>query len=72
MLFAFVMGWPANGKTVIKSLPKGTAGFEKEVGKVELLGAGLVTFVQDENGLTVNMPEKKPNDLAYTLKISPK
>jgi hypothetical protein len=37
---------------------------------VELLGHGdKVTWTQDEQGLTVVMPEKKPCDHAITLKI---
>jgi hypothetical protein len=46
--------------------------FPREVAKVELLGAGPVTFARDASGLVVNMPEKKPNDYAYALKVTPK
>jgi len=40
--------------------------------KVELLGTGTLTFTRDASGLVVTLPEKKPNDYAYTLKITPK
>jgi alpha-L-fucosidase len=71
-LYAFVMGWPAGGKAVIKTLAKGGAAFPKDIAKVELLGAGAVAFTHDAAGLTINLPDKKPNDYAYGFKITPK
>jgi alpha-L-fucosidase len=70
-VYAFVMAWPAHGKAVIKSLAKGAPAFPKNVARVELLGAGQVKYAQDEQGLTVYLPENKPNDFAYALKITP-
>jgi len=71
-LYAFLMGWPAGGKALIKTLTKGADAFPKDVAKVELLGAGPVTFTHDDKGLTVNLPNQKPNEIAYALKITPK
>jgi alpha-L-fucosidase len=72
-VYAFMMGWPADGKATIKSLAQGSENFPKEVAKVELLGAGgPLTFTRDASGLVVNLPEKKPNEYAYALKIMPK
>jgi alpha-L-fucosidase len=70
-LYAFVMGWPASGKAVVKTLAKGAAAFPKDIGKVDLLGAGAVTFTHDAEGLTINLPDKKPNDYACGFKITP-
>jgi alpha-L-fucosidase len=70
-LYAFVMAWPTDGKAVIKSLAKGAPAFPKNVARVELLGAGQVKYTQDEQGLTVYLPDHKPNDFAYALKITP-
>ena len=67
-----MMSWPAGGKATIKSLAQGSENFPKEVAKVELLGAGPLTFNRDASGLVVNLPEKKPNEYAYALKIMPK
>jgi hypothetical protein len=40
------------------------------VGQVELLGAkGPLPFARDPQALVVMLPEKKPNDYAYALKI---
>ncbi len=71
-LYAFVMGWPTNGKAVIKTLAKGSAAFPGDVAKVELLGVGELAFTQDNSGLTINLPDKKPYDYAYGFKITPK
>ncbi len=71
IVYAFVMGWPDSGKSTIKSLAAGSANFPKEIAKVELLGAGAVAFQRDMTGLVVTMPQQKPNDYAYALKIMP-
>ena len=72
VVFAYVMGWPADGKATITSIAAGSAHFPREVAKVELLGAGELKFTRDASGLVVSMPDKKPNDFAYALKITPK
>jgi alpha-L-fucosidase len=69
-VYAFMMAWPENGKATIKSLAQGGEHFPKQTARVELLGAGEVKFTRDENGLVVNLPEKKPNDYAYAFKIT--
>jgi len=70
-LYAFALAWPAAGKVTIKTLAKGSAGYPGEVGKVELLGSkGTLTFTRDASGLVVNLPEQKPHDYAYALKIT--
>jgi alpha-L-fucosidase len=71
VVYAFVMGWPENGKSTIKSLATGSEHLPKEIAKVELLGAGSVKFTRDESGLAVTMPQERPNDYAYALKITP-
>jgi alpha-L-fucosidase len=70
-LYATALGWPANGKITITTLAKGSENYPREIGRVELLGAkGALPFTRDGKGLTVTMPEKKPNDFAYVLQIS--
>ena len=71
-VYAFMMGWPEGGKATIKSLAQNSENFPGEIAKVELLDAGTLTFTRDASGLVVSLPEKKPNDFAYTLKITPK
>ena len=68
-LYAFAMGWPADGKIAIRSLAK----FPEATGKiagVSLLGAGEVKWTHDADGLTVPLPPQKPCDYAVALKIT--
>jgi alpha-L-fucosidase len=73
IVYAFLMGWPDSGKATIKNLATGSANFPKEISKVELLGSNIpLAFTRQETGLVVTMPDKKPNDYAYALKVTPK
>src|SRR5262249_41248259 len=38
-LYAFVLGWPTDGKVTVKTLAAGSEHFKKEIAKVEILGA---------------------------------
>ena len=68
-LYAFVMGWPEK-LVLIKPLATSGPQSPPKISNVELLGYGdKVMWTQDEQGLTVVMPEKKPCDYAITLKI---
>ena len=64
------MGWPEK-QAVIKPLATTSSVAQVKVRNVELLGfKGKVMWTQDENGLTVRMPEQKPCDHAIALKIA--
>ena len=64
------MGWP-DKQAVIKPLATNSSVAQVKVRNVELLGfKGKVKWTQDENGLTVQLPEQKPSDHAVTLKIA--
>ncbi|MND04581.1 hypothetical protein D3C83_249260 [compost metagenome] len=67
------MAWPPSGKATIKSLAQGSPHYPREIGKVELLGAGgsPLAFTRDASGLSLTLPERKPNEIAYGLKIIP-
>jgi len=70
-LYAIALGWPENGKALIKSLSKGNSLRTEPVNRVEFLGQGNLKFEQKEDGLEVTLPENKPElDYAYSLKIS--
>jgi len=69
-VYAFMMAWPDSGQVSIKTLAQGSSYYSGQIGKVELLGSGPVKFTRDESGLAVSLPEKKPNDFAYALKIT--
>ena len=66
-LYALALGWPADRRTLIGSLatPAG------KVGTVSLLGhPGALAWEQTEDGLIVNMPETKPCEHVFALKIT--
>lgn len=69
VLYAIVLGWPEDGKIVIKSLSKNNLLHPGKVNKVELLGSGKVKFSTGADGLTVTLPARKTNDMAVVLKI---
>jgi len=72
ILYAFMMAWPDNGKATIKSLAEGSENFPKAIARVELLGVdGPLQFTRDGGGLAVTLPETKPGDYAYALKVTP-
>jgi alpha-L-fucosidase len=68
-LYAFIMGWP-DELALIKPLATTSPLSPPKIRNVELLGyQDKVIWRQDEQGLTVVMPERKPCDHAITLKI---
>jgi alpha-L-fucosidase len=71
MLYATLLGWPENGKAMIKSLAIGSAHFPKQPQKVELVdGNQSLAFHQTEQGLEITLPETKPvDDFAIALRI---
>jgi len=68
-LYAIVLGWPEDGKVVVKSLSLHNPLYPEKIKKVELLGSGNMKFQTNENGLTVELPAKKTSDIAIVLKI---
>lgn len=69
-LYAIALAWPGT-EAVVKSLAIGGDKPAGKVDKVEMLGNdGPLEFKQDDAGLHVAMPAKKPGDVAYSLKIS--
>ncbi len=73
VLYAIALAWPADGKLTIKSLAAGSAHYRGEPARVELLGnPGSLQFSRSNQGLVVAMPERKPNEYAFCLKIEPR
>jgi alpha-L-fucosidase len=63
------MGWPEDGKLVIKSLAKGNKDFRRSISTVNLLGYGKLKVRQTSEGLCVSLP-KPVNEIAPVLKIA--
>jgi alpha-L-fucosidase len=65
-LYATAMGWPPDGKLVIKSVAKNSPHFPKDIQKVEWLPTKQsLTFERTESGLVVTLPEKTADELNY-------
>jgi alpha-L-fucosidase len=62
------MGWPKDGKLVIKSLAKGNPDFKKSITSVFLLGYGKLKATQTAEGLVVTLPQPC-NKIAPVLRI---
>jgi alpha-L-fucosidase len=67
ILYAFAFVWPTGGKLTIKTLARGAAIYPKPIQRVDLIGAGPLTFAQDASGLTLNLPANAPNEYAYAF-----
>jgi alpha-L-fucosidase len=87
LLYATILGWPEDGKVVVKSLGTEAGLYQQEIGKVELIfPAGLpgqagsggqlanaqaLEFTRGADGLAVTLPDQPPCDHAYVLRITP-
>jgi alpha-L-fucosidase len=70
-LYAIALGWPENGKMVIKSLAKTADPAQNKIRKVELLGrSGKLKFDQTADGLVLEIPGPKLSDLSCALRIT--
>ena len=67
-LYVTAMGWPEDGKLLIKSLAKGNADFKKPITSVMLLGHGKLKAKQTKEGLEVLLPQPC-NKIAPVLKL---
>ena len=68
-LYVTAMGWPADGKLLIKSLAKKGPHFKKSISSVYLLGYGKLKARQTAAGLEVQLP-KPCNKIAPVLRIN--
>ena len=70
-LYAIALGWPDDGKVVIKSLARTDDSSVNKIKRVGLLGyRGKLKFTQTAEGLTVELPAQKLSDLTCSLKIT--
>lgn len=70
-LYAIALGWPEDGKIVIKSLAGAPNSGSNRIARVELLGQrGRLKFEQSAGALTVSLPPKRLSDAACALRIT--
>ena len=68
-LFATIMRWPS-GSFTFKSLGMSSEYYSGKVKSVSLIGYGDVVYKEDVTGLTVTIPETKPNEIAPVFAIT--
>lgn len=69
-LYAIALSWPGEQLTV-KSLGTASSLLDRKVSSVHLLGhEGQLEWSRSESGLTVRMPDRKPCEHAFALRIS--
>jgi alpha-L-fucosidase len=70
-LYAIALGWPDGGKLTVHTLWKGTPYFPGRIKQVRLLGsAAEIGWTQTRDGLVLQLPGQRPNDIAYVFKIT--
>jgi alpha-L-fucosidase len=71
VLYATAMGWPTDGRYVLRTLAAGAAGIVGDVKQVQLLGHRQnLPFQRTPEGLVVTLPTERPCEHAYVLRIS--
>jgi alpha-L-fucosidase len=71
-LYAIALAWPENGKITIKSLASGLPLARRKIKSVQLLGSrDKLKWVQNQDGLTVDLPSQPPGNYAFAFKIAP-
>ena len=68
-LYVTAMGWPEDGKLIVKSLAKNNPDFKKSISSVWLLGYGKLKARQTVEGLEVQLPQPC-NKIAPVLRIN--
>lgn len=68
-LYVIGMGWPEDGQYHITTL-RDTGASSKKPGRITMLGVNTpLEFTSDSEALHVTLPEEKPCDMAYVLKL---
>jgi alpha-L-fucosidase len=70
-LYAVALGWPKDGRLLVRSLAKPAQGSGNAIAAVSLLGyQGNLDWKQTAGGLLVTLPAEKPCDYTCALKIT--
>jgi alpha-L-fucosidase len=66
VLYATALGWPHDGKLLVKTLAKNTGHFPKEIQRIEWLPTKQsLSFERTESGLTVSLPRTANDEILY-------
>ncbi len=70
ILYAIALGWPTDGKIVIKSLGEKSANYPRPIRKVELIGSNSeVKWKRGAQGLEIQVPDTPPCKYAFSIRI---
>jgi alpha-L-fucosidase len=70
VVYATILAWPETRSVTIRSLAEGSPHWPGKIEMVELLGSSEpIEHERTADGLRVSLPEKKPCDFAYVLKL---
>jgi alpha-L-fucosidase len=70
VLYAVALGWPSDGKMVIKSLAENSANYPRQIRKVELLGVkSELRWTRTAQGLEIQLPDVPPCQYAVSFRI---
>ena len=69
-LFATIMRWPAGKSFTFKSLGKSSNYYSGKIASIKLLGYGDVDYTESISGVTVQLPNAKPNEIAPVFEIT--
>lgn len=71
-LYATALGWPTDGQLILRTLYTGNPYLKGAVCSIKLLGSpGVLTYDQYSWGLSIHLPVKAPNHIAYVFRIQP-
>jgi alpha-L-fucosidase len=71
-LYAIALAWPEDGKLRIKSLATDSELAKRGIKTVQMLGSkAQVKWTRNTEGLIVELPNEKPGDFPFALKIFP-
>jgi len=69
-LYAIALGWPTDGKVLVKSLAENSANYPRRIKKVELLGSRAeLKWTQGAQGLDIQVPNDPPCKHAFSFRI---
>ena len=71
-LYAIALGWPADGKILVRSLAENTPNYQGQIQKVQLLGSkSELKWTRGAEGLRIEVPDRPPCKDAFAFRILP-
>jgi alpha-L-fucosidase len=69
-LYAIALGWPGDGKILIRSLRRGSELYPREIAKIDLLGSNVpIHWTRTSEGLEIATPPVAPSRHAVSFRI---